>query len=83
MKTTFRYFLEEKCFAENPTILDDDMPDFFDGWVSDLQADEFMDYGEEYSQKLVFEEKKKLMEVMEKQNEIMVDINSKIIDAFK
>lgn len=32
---SFEKYLEEKCFAANTTVLDDDMPDFFDNWLSE------------------------------------------------
>ena len=43
---TFEEFLIEKCFEESPQILDDDRPDFFDAWLSDLTADEILHYAE-------------------------------------
>ena len=29
----FELFLQDKCFEENPMVLDDDMPDYFDNWL--------------------------------------------------
>lgn len=34
---TFKEYLEERCFDQNPTVLDDDMPDFFDNWEPDVE----------------------------------------------
>lgn len=48
---TFEDFLKEK-HAEEYMGLDDNMPDAFDGWLGDLDAEEWMDLGEEYGQKL-------------------------------
>ena|ERR1035437_6410371 len=47
MKTTFKEFLEEKCFDENPQVLDDNMPDHFDNWLGDLSTEDWMDLGQE------------------------------------
>lgn len=44
----FEDYLEEICFSENPTVLDDDMPDFFDNWFSELDAQEITEYTEAY-----------------------------------
>lgn len=46
MKNKFEDYLEYVCFEENPTILDDDMPDFFDNWVSNLDVSEVMIYAD-------------------------------------
>ena len=48
MKETFEQFLEGICFEKNPHILDDDMSDFFDGWVTEIQVDELISYGQDY-----------------------------------
>ena len=47
-KTTFELFLQEKHFEENPQILDDDLTDACNDWLENLQADDFIKYGEEY-----------------------------------
>ncbi len=36
---TFTQYLEAQCFDENPEILDDNMPDFFDNWLSEQDVD--------------------------------------------
>lgn len=46
----FEGFLQWKHMEENPMILDDDLPDHFDSWVGDLDAEEFIKYAEEYKQ---------------------------------
>lgn len=45
--TRFERFLEEKCFKENPQVLDDDMSDFYDSWLASLDMDKLIDYGNE------------------------------------
>ena len=44
---TFSEFLEDKHIELHPAVLDDDLPDSFDNWVTELQADDWMQYGEE------------------------------------
>lgn len=41
----FEKYLEKVCFEANPTILDDDMPDFFDDWLGSQNADDFIRLG--------------------------------------
>lgn len=43
---TFEQYLEERCFEENPIVLDDDMPDLFDNWIANLDVSEVMIYAE-------------------------------------
>ena len=50
---TFEQFLEEQCFKQNPRVFDDDMPDFFSDWVSALNPDDFIDFGDMYAKDLL------------------------------
>ena len=43
---SFEQYLEDRCFVENPTILDDDMPDFFDNWLGDQDIESLLVYSE-------------------------------------
>ena len=43
---SFGEYLEEICFEENPTILDDDMPDFFADWMVDQDIYDLLVYSE-------------------------------------
>ena len=45
----FEEFLKDK-FAENYRGLDDNMPDSFDNWLSNLDGEEYMRFGDEYGQ---------------------------------
>ena len=47
----FESHLEFICFEENPQILDDDRPDFFDNWLTELEVEEWLKYGNEYAEK--------------------------------
>lgn len=51
MKTqTFEEFLRDDIW-EAEGVLDDDMPDAFDTWCSELDVQEVIDYAEEYGEK--------------------------------
>ena len=50
MNETFEQFLERLCFDINTTVLDDDMPDFFDNWLSNANVDDMMRWGHLYGQ---------------------------------
>ena len=43
---TFEEYLEDVCFEENPTVLDDDMPDFFDNWLEKQDVESLLIYSE-------------------------------------
>ena len=47
--TLFEEYLSDVCFTENPTVLDDDMPDFFSNWMSNLDRNDVLDYAGRYS----------------------------------
>lgn len=46
----FEEFLGQKHMEEEPMVLDDDLPDAFDNWVSNQSADEWIALGDEYVQ---------------------------------
>lgn len=45
---TFREFLQDK-HMENYHGTDDNAPDAFDAWVTDMQVDDLIQYGEEFA----------------------------------
>ena len=49
---SFEDYLEFCCFKENPMILDDNMPDFFDNWIANLDVSEVIIYADEYANKI-------------------------------
>lgn len=49
--TNFEKFLEEQCFEENPGVLDDDMEDYFESWLGNLDGDDFIRYADMYGVK--------------------------------
>lgn len=49
MRTTFEDFLKEK-HAEECMGLDDNMPDAFDDWLGELQADDFIALAETWGE---------------------------------
>ena len=49
---TFRDFLGDK-FMEDCQCLDDDCEDGFNGWLQQLDTEEWLDLGEEYGKSLI------------------------------
>lgn len=47
MKNRFEDFLEDKFIDLNPSVLDDDFPDKFDDWISQLDVADVLDYAQE------------------------------------
>lgn len=48
---SFKNYLErEFAGGEGRMILDDDLSDAFDGWLQNLDVDEFVKYGEQYGE---------------------------------
>jgi hypothetical protein len=43
---SFEQYLEERCFELYPEILDDDMPDFFEGWLEKQDVESLLVYSE-------------------------------------
>lgn len=43
---TFEDYLKHRCFEENPVVLDDDMSDFFDSWLSEQSVSSIMIYAD-------------------------------------
>ncbi len=56
---TYTEYLEDICFEENPQVLDDDMPDFFDNWLAEQDVAQYIEwgdkYGEQFKEKLNFD----------------------------
>ena len=42
MHKSFEEYLQDQCFEENPTVLDDDMSDFFEAWLSEQDVSSIM-----------------------------------------
>jgi len=47
---TYKEFLQDIHYSENTFVLDDDLPDHFDNWLSEQNSDDFMKYGEAYGE---------------------------------
>jgi len=47
----FEKYLEEKCFENNPTVLDDDMSDYFDDWLGEQDVITIKAYASLYADK--------------------------------
>ena len=49
-KRNFEDFLQDMCFNINPTVLDDNMPDYFDNWLGELDGADYIRYADLYAQ---------------------------------
>lgn len=47
---SFEKYLEEICFTINPSVLDDNMPDFFNNWLANLDGEDYIKYGQMYGE---------------------------------
>ena len=45
---TFESFLQFEHCRLNPEILDDDLPDCYEDWISDLSPEEWIELGDKY-----------------------------------
>lgn len=60
MKQTFEQFLQEKHFTTHPQLLDDDITDSYDTWVSQLDTQEVIDFAELYGKQCFIDGKEKV-----------------------
>lgn len=58
---TFTEYLQEVHMKAYPMLLDDDLPDHFDDWLSDLSIDEWIDHGNGFAITILKETKKILL----------------------
>lgn len=49
----FEKYLEKVCFEANPSVLDDDMPDFFNDWLGNQGGEDYIRLADEYSKYIV------------------------------
>lgn len=61
IKKPFEKYLEEICFKIHPEVLDDDMPDFFDKWLSELPVEDHIKWAESYGQERYLEGKEEIL----------------------
>lgn len=45
---TFTQYLQTIHMKEHPALLDDDLPDAFDNWLSELDTDELINYADKF-----------------------------------
>ncbi len=62
----FEEYLEEVCFEENPLVLDDNRPDFFDNWIGGLFTDDLIRYGNEFGVMVESQEKERIWDLVGK-----------------
>ena len=48
MKESLEDFLKKTHMEDEPTVLDDDLPDAFDAWVSELGSELLIAYAEKW-----------------------------------
>lgn len=53
MKSKFEDYLEQQFLEQYPGTLDDDISDRFDGWLGNLDAEDYIKYGESYGRQLI------------------------------
>jgi hypothetical protein len=49
MKQTFEEFLQDMHYELHPTLLDDDLPDAFNDWISNLDSEAWIEMGNGYA----------------------------------
>ena len=52
LKGQFEEFLQDKHMKLHPAILDDDLPDAYNDWISTLEPDDVIELAEEALEKL-------------------------------
>lgn len=63
----FEDYLQKKFMEQEPQILDDDLPDAFDGWLANLDGADYI----EYADKWMTEVKAELLEDVQKMGKIL------------
>jgi hypothetical protein len=53
MKNDFEDFLQYKHMEDCPMVLDDDLPDHFNDWLTELDIETWLKFGEEYGREQV------------------------------
>jgi len=51
-KIDFEDYLQDKFIRDNPHVLDDDIPDAFDNWLSDMDCGELIDLANDWGKTL-------------------------------
>lgn len=57
---TFTQYLTDICFKDNEQVLDDDMPDFFDNWLTEQDPAFLIEWGDKYGEQFKGDVEKKL-----------------------
>ena len=66
--TSFEDYLETICFTINPSILDDDMPDFYDAWLGGLDGEQIIRYGQLYGEETFLEGRQATLKALSNKN---------------
>ena len=61
-KETFEDYLQEKHFEENPTLLDDDIPDAFNEWLENVDTQDVIEYADIFIKRVLEAKEKEVKE---------------------
>ena len=62
MIETFEQFLQDRHIETEPAVLDDDLPDAFNDWLTRLDVDEWLEYGQEYAKSILPKVEEKILD---------------------
>lgn len=60
---TFEEYLKEICFKINPCILDDEMSDFFNDWLRELDREDYIEWAELFGKEMYLKGKEAILEI--------------------
>lgn len=61
---SFEKFLDEKFFEDNPTVLDDDVPDSFDAWLGEQDVTSMIMYAQMWMDSTLREVAKEVRQIL-------------------
>lgn len=79
----FEEFLYRKFEQAEPGILDDDLENAFDAWLSNLEVQQLIDFGEEALAKTSIEIKEEILKDIEPLMESLVKVRGSINELIK
>ena len=85
MNENFAQFLENEFIAlreiNGVPIIKDNYEKMFDSWLSSLDNEELINFADKAIEKNIIETQEKMMEVMTAQNNMLLEIQGKILQA--
>lgn len=73
----FEDFLQDK-HAETYTGTDDEMPDNFEQWESELDVHEYVNFANEYASQVMIETKEKMMKAFQPMVDLLEELKAKV-----